>query len=86
MTLCEVFGLHRSTLKYRRTAAQRIDPQKLKMNAVVKTAHRLSNGSAGARSISDIVTNLGYPLSRYRARGFMKRLDLHSTQYTVADA
>jgi putative transposase len=79
-TLCEVFDLHRSTVKYRRAAAQRIDPQRLEMNAVVKSAHRISNGSAGARSISDIVTGWGYPLSRYRARGFMKRLSLYSIQ------
>ena len=81
-TLCEAFDLHRSTVKYRRAAAQRIDPQRLEMNAVVKSAHRISNGSAGARSISDIVTGWGYPLSRYRARGFMKRLSLYSKKWT----
>lgn len=50
---------------------------------MVKSAHRLSNGSAGARSIAQIVTGFGTPLSRYRTRGFMKRLNLVSTQLPV---
>ena len=80
VALCDAFGLYRSTVKYRRAAAQRIDPQRLKMTSLIRTAHRLSKGSAGARSIATIVTTWGYPLSRFRATGFMKRLDLHSTQ------
>jgi len=47
---------------------------------MVKSAHTLSNGSAGARSIALIVSGQGTPLSRYRATGFMKRLGLVSTQ------
>jgi putative transposase len=78
--LCEVFELHRSTLKYRRTAAVRIDPERVKLNALVRSAHNLSGGSAGARSIAGIVTGFGVPLSRYRAKGVMKRLGLVSTQ------
>ena len=78
--LCEAFGLHRSTLNYRRVVARRVDPMKIKLNSMVKSAHKLSNGSAGARSIAHIVTRLGVPLSRYRATGFMKRLGLVSSQ------
>lgn len=47
---------------------------------MVRSAHNLSNGSAGARSIAGIVTGQGVRLSRYRAGGFMKRLGLVSTQ------
>ena len=47
---------------------------------MVKAAHQLSNGSAGARSIAHIVTGQGTRLSRYRATGFMKRLGLVSSQ------
>jgi putative transposase len=72
--------VHRSTFKHRRLVYKRIDPEKLKLNAMVKAAHRVSNGSAGARSIAGIVTGQGVPLSRYRATGFMKRLELVSTQ------
>ena len=79
-TLCAAFDLHRSTFKYRRASTRRIDPLRLKLNSVVKSVHRLSNGSAGARSIARMVTDQGYPLSRYRAKGFMTRLNLVSTQ------
>ncbi len=50
---------------------------------MVRSAHKLSQGSAGARSIAGIVTGWGVPLSRYRAKGFMKRLKLVSTQLPV---
>ena len=72
--------MHRSTFKYRRSAAERIDPQRLKLDAMVKAAYQLSNGSAGARSLAQIVSEQGEALSRYRATGFMKRLGLISTQ------
>jgi len=78
--LCEAFGVHRSTFKCRRSAAARIDPEEMKINAMVKHAHQISNGSAGARSIAHIVSGQGVPLSRYRAKGFMARLGLVSTQ------
>lgn len=78
--LCEAFGLHRSTLKYRRATVKRIDPERVRLNAMVKSAHKLRNGSAGARSIAHMVTNDGVQLSRYRAKGFMKQLGLISTQ------
>lgn len=40
----------------------------------------MSNGSAGARTIADIVTNMGMNLSRYRATKVMKVLGLVSLQ------
>ena len=40
----------------------------------------MSNGSAGARTIADIVTNMGTTLSRYRATKVMKILGLVSRQ------
>jgi len=39
-----------------------------------------SNGSAGARTLATIMTQRGTPLSRYRARGLMKELELVSCQ------
>lgn len=50
---------------------------------LVREAHRLSNGSAGARTIADIVTNddsHAVSLSRYRAEKLMKKLGLVSCQ------
>lgn len=78
--LCEAFEIPRSTLIYRRKAAKWIDPNKIKLNALVRKAHAISNQSAGARSIASIVSSWGEQLTRYRARGFMQRLGLVSTQ------
>lgn len=78
--LCKAFDVSLSTFKYRRAVARRIDPKKVALRAMVKRAHNLSNGSAGARSIAEIVTGFGVPLSRYRAGRLMAELDLLSTQ------
>lgn len=48
--------------------------------AQVKAIHRMSNGSAGARSIATIATEQGVRLSRYLAIKLMKQLGLHSRQ------
>ena len=45
--------------------------------AVVKAIHTESNNSG---TISTIATERGTPLSRYRVRGLMRRLQLHSCQ------
>ena len=50
------------------------------LRAYIKTAHRLSNGSAGARSIARMVTAEGVPLSRYRAARRMAAMGLVSSQ------
>jgi putative transposase len=52
----------------------------VELRAQVKRFHGLSGGSAGARSIADMLTNEGYPLSRYRAGNLMTELDLVSCQ------
>ena len=52
----------------------------IKLRADIKHFHALSGGSAGARSIADMITNEGYPLSRYRAGRLMDKLDLVSCQ------
>ena len=78
--LCEAFDLSVSTLKYQRRQANNIDPEKVELQACVKACHRLSNGSAGARTLAAMVSLQGIPLSRYRAGRLMKQLDLQSTQ------
>jgi putative transposase len=47
---------------------------------LVKAAHEVSEGSAGARTISSILTNSGDKLSRYLAAKVMKRLGIVSKQ------
>jgi putative transposase len=81
--LCELFGVHRSTYKYWVKREKRISPVAAKLHSLVKEAHRLSNGSAGARTLADIITNddtHDVTLSRYRATRLMKKLNLVSCQ------
>ena len=50
------------------------------LRSEVRAAHTARNGSAGARSIADILTNKGIKLSRYRASKLMKELEIVSCQ------
>lgn len=79
-TLCEVFNVHRSSYNYWRKRPVSIDIETVKLRSLVSEAHTASNGSAGARTIAGIVTNLGTNLSRYRAAKLMKKLGLVSCQ------
>jgi len=78
--LCDAFGIARSSYRYWRHQKQRITPEQVELESQVRAAHTLSNGSAGARTIADLVTNNGLPLSRYRAGRLMKKLSLSSSQ------
>lgn len=81
--MCEVLGVHRSTYKYWRKRDKRLPATVAKLHSLVREAHRLSNGSAGARTVAGIVTNddsHDMTLSRYRAGRLMKKLDLVSCQ------
>ena len=78
--LCEVFGVHRSSYRYWANRDKSLSSERVLVRAEVRRAYELSNGSAGARTIADIVTARGIPLSRYRASKFMKELDLISCQ------
>jgi len=50
------------------------------LHSEVREAHEESHGSAGARTIADIVSTRGTPLSRYRASNLMRLLGLQSCQ------
>ncbi len=78
--LCEVFGVHRSSYRYWANRDKSLSSERVLVRAEVRRAYELSNGSAGARTIADIVTARGIPLSRYRASKFMKELGLISCQ------
>jgi len=78
--LCHAFGVHRSSYKYWSKKTQGLSAQRQKELSVVKAIHELSKGSAGARTVSNIATNNGMPLSRYRAGNLMKALQLVSCQ------
>lgn len=78
--LCDVFGVSRSSFKYWATKSKRISANTIKLHSEVREFFRLSNGSAGSRSIARMMTNNGFPLSRYRARKVMNTLGLVSRQ------
>ena len=62
--------VHRSTFKYWQRRDKRVSPEAARLHSLVREAHRLSNGSAGARTVADIITNdesHDIELSRYRA-------------------
>ncbi len=75
-----MFGVHRSSYRYWANRDKSLSSERVLVRAEVRRAYDLSNGSAGARTIADIVTARGIPLSRYRASKFMKELDLVSYQ------
>lgn len=58
-----------------------LDPETVKLHALVKAKHHLSGGSAGARTISTIVSKEeDVELSRYHAGKIMEILGLESCQ------
>ncbi|HHQ6628450.1 TPA: IS3 family transposase, partial [Serratia fonticola] len=78
--LCDVFEIHRSSYKYWAKRRNVINPERVRLHSEVRRVHRLSNGSAGARTLADILTREGLALSRYRASKIMKALGLSSCQ------
>lgn len=72
--------MHRSSFKYWKNRDTSLSSEELILRAEVKSAHELSGGSAGARTIAEIVTQRGFQLSRYRAARFMTDLELVSCQ------
>ena len=72
--------MHRSSYKYWRSRSRELKPDQVRLRALVVAAHSSSGGSAGARTIAQMLTNEGDPLSRYRATRLMKALKLVSCQ------
>jgi len=78
--LCEAFNVHRSSYRKWLSSSERIDTHKEFLKSEVRYAFGQSNGSAGARTIANMLTNNGIELSRYRAGKLMKELRLQSSQ------
>ncbi|MFQ3324238.1 MAG: putative transposase [Pseudomonadales bacterium] len=78
--LCKQFDVCRSTYKYWCGRPSVINYDKIKLRALVNEKHKLSNGSAGSRSIAAMVSQDVINLSRYRASRLMKDLGLVSCQ------
>lgn len=78
--LCDVFDVHRSSYRYWLKRDDTVALEQLRLEDKIKKIHEVSEGSAGARTLATIATTDGFPLSRYRAKGLMKKLGLHSCQ------
>jgi len=78
--LCKAFGIHRSSYRYWLERPGDVNAETIHLMSEVRAVHAESNGSAGARTVADMVTARGMPLSRYRAGKLMKKLELVSCQ------
>ena len=81
MTLCHVFGVHRSSYRQWRARSHEPDVKRLIQRSQVKEAWNASKGSAGARSIASMVTTAsGVKMGRWLAAKLMKELNICSCQ------
>lgn len=78
--LCKVFAVNRSSYRSWAGRSQEPNVEQIEVHCAVRAAHAESNGSAGSRTVADIVTSRGIALSRYRAGRIMARLGLESSQ------
>ena len=78
--ICYVLGIHRSSYRYWLSTSKKMSLSEIKLQSEVKIAHRESKGSAGARTLSGIVSQRGVKLSRYRASKLMRQFNLVSCQ------
>ncbi len=70
-----MFGVHRSSYQYWRHRAKTPSAEQIRLRALVREAHESSHGSAGARTIADIVSKTNQvSLTHYRATQIMKSL------------
>jgi len=78
--LCKQFDVCRSTYEHWCGRRSVINYDKIKLRGLVNEKHKLSNGSAGSRSIAAIMSQDGMNLSLYRARRLMKNLGIEGCQ------
>ncbi|EDT8161264.1 IS3 family transposase, partial [Salmonella enterica subsp. arizonae] len=79
-TLCHVFGVHRSSYRYRENRPEKPDGRRAVLRSQVPELHGISHGSAGARSIATMATRRGYQMGRWLAGRLMKEPGLVSCQ------
>ncbi|SAB76272.1 IS911 transposase orfB [Enterobacter hormaechei] len=67
VTLCQVFGVHRSSYKYWVKSPEKPDGKRAILRSQVLELHNISHGSAGARSIAIMATLRGFRMGRWLA-------------------
>ena len=75
-----MFEVYRSSFKYWLNHPAKLTAKTIELHSRIREMFRLSNGSAGTRTLSVMVTRSGIDLSRYRARKAMQYLGLVSKQ------
>lgn len=72
---------HRSSYRYWGHRSKMPSAEQIRLRSLVRKAHESGHGSAGARTIANIISNTRQvPLTRCRATKLMKLLDLVSCQ------
>ncbi|EMF7565430.1 IS3 family transposase [Serratia marcescens] len=78
--LCSALGVHRSRYRYWQKRCDTVNPARVRLYSEIRRAWNQSRGSAGARTLAEMLTQNGIPMSRYRAGRLMKSLNLSSCQ------
>ncbi|EHK5778845.1 IS3 family transposase [Escherichia coli] len=80
VSLCSALEIHRSSYRYWRKRRDTVNPARVRLCSEIRRAWYQSRGSAGARTLAEMLTQNGVPMSRYRAGRLMKYLNLSSCQ------
>ncbi|EPS0006288.1 IS3-like element ISEc31 family transposase, partial [Escherichia coli] len=80
VSLCSALEIHRSSYRYWRKRRDTVNPERVRLCSEIRRAWNQSRGSAGARTLAEMLTQNGVPMSRYRAGRLMKYLNLSSCQ------
>nr|WP_261280894.1 IS3 family transposase [Serratia marcescens] len=80
VSLCSALEIHRSSYRYWRKRRDMVNPGHVRLCSEIRRVWNQSRGSAGARTLADMLTQNGVPMSRYRAGRLMKYLNLSSCQ------
>ncbi|WP_445236160.1 IS3 family transposase [Escherichia coli] len=80
VSLCSALEIHRSSYRYWRKRRDTVNPARVRLCSEIRRAWKQSRGSAGARTLAEMLTQNGVPMSRYRAGRLMKYLNLSSCQ------
>ena len=65
VTLCHVFGVHRSSYKYWKKRSGKPDGRRAVLCSQVLELHGISHGSVGVRIIATMATQRGYQMGRW---------------------
>lgn len=78
--MCRLFGVHRSSYRYTRKNSTEPDADRAVKRSLVSEVWNASGGSAGARSITTMVSAKGVRLGRWLSGRLMKELSITSCQ------